>query len=307
MSIILIHIGDLFPTYINDCIKQLRVFNEYMPIYVLLEKKHHDKITENTIILIDLNELNDDEYTKTYLEKNKRKHNSLMQFRSGFWIYTTLRFFYIRKFMEKNKLSNVFHFENDMMVYMDLTKNLSKFTENYEEFAITMHFDTSCVPAFMFIKDQTAINKLVEFMMHNKFNTDMDLLANFKEHSPKTKVLPIVYPDYIKNNELISLTKVKSTNPLNYIYNYDIFLSIFDAAYIGQYVGGIDPRNIESDKSTIGFINGDAPIQCDKFEGIKWITDENNRKIPTVLVKRENIKINNLHIHSKKLYLYSSL
>lgn len=307
MSIILIHIGDLFPTYINDCIRQLRVFNEDMQIYVLLEKKHHDKITENTIILIDLNELNDDTYTKTYLEQNKRKHNSLMQFRSGFWIYTTLRFFYIRKFMEKNKLSNVFHFENDMMVYMDLTKNLSKFTENYEEFAITMHSDTSCVPAFMFIKDQTAINKLVEFMMHNKFNTDMDLLASFKEHSPQTKVLPVVYPDYIKNNELISLTKVKSKNPLNYIYNYDIFLSIFDAAYIGQYVGGIDPRNTVSDKSTIGFINGEAPIQCNKFEEIKWITDNGDRKIPTVLVNGKNIKINNLHIHSKKLHLYSSL
>jgi hypothetical protein len=144
-------------------------------------------------------------------------------------------------------------------------------------------------------------------MMRNNFRTDMDLLANFKAHSPKTKVLPVVYPDYIKNNELISLTKVKSKNPLNYIYNYDIFLSIFDAAYIGQYVGGIDPRNTESDKSTIGFINAEVPIQCNKFEEIKWITDENNRKIPTVLVNGKNIKINNLHIHSKKLNLYLSL
>ena len=103
MSIVLVHIGDLFPTYINDCIKQLRFFNKDMPIYVLLEKTHHDKMTESSINLIDLNELNNDTYVKTYLERNKRKHNSLMQFRSGFWIYTTLRFFYIRTFMEKNK------------------------------------------------------------------------------------------------------------------------------------------------------------------------------------------------------------
>jgi hypothetical protein len=170
-----------------------------------------------------------------------------------------------------------------------------------------MHFDKSCVPAFMFIKNQDAINKLVEFTMHTKFNSDMDLFAKFKDNNPKTKVLPVVYPEYIRNNELISLVKVKSEKPLNYIYNYDIFLSIFDAAYIGQYVGGIDPRNIENNKSTIGFINTEVPIQCDKFEGIKWIIDENNRKIPTVLVNGENIKINNLHIHSKKLCLYSSL
>lgn len=306
MSIILVHIGDLFPTYINACIKQLRIFNKDMPIYTLLEKKHHNKITENNVNLVNLDELNDDAQTKAYLEKNEKKHSKLMDFRSGFWIYTTLRFFYMRTFMEKNKLENVFHFENDMMVYMDLNNELSKFSDNYEELAITMHHDTSCVPAFMFIKNQKAINNLVNFMMCNEFNNDMDLLAKFKSHNQKTKTLPVVYPEYAKHNDLISIIKVKSTNVQNYIYGYDIFSSIFDGAYIGQYVGGIDPRNIGSDKSTIGFINQEVPIQCNKFEKIDWIIDDYGRKVPVVLVKGKYIKINNLHIHSKKLDLYLS-
>ena len=137
--------------------------------------------------------------------------------------------------MEKNKLSNVFHFENDMMVYMDLEKNLPKFIENYEEFAITMHFDESCVPGFMFIKDQNAMNRLVEFMMRNNFRTDMDLLANFKAHSPKTKILPVVYPDYIKNN-MFSGSYESGVRPANassiyFIKNNTFFIKKYPLFY----------------------------------------------------------------------------
>ena len=50
------------------------------------------------------------------------KFNQLSNFRNGFWISTTARFFYIEVFMTLFKETNIFHIENDIMLYQDLNK-----------------------------------------------------------------------------------------------------------------------------------------------------------------------------------------
>jgi len=78
---------------------------------------------------------------------------------------------------------------------------------------------------------------------------------------------------------------------------------IFDAAAIGQYVGGVDPRNCPGD--TRGFVNETCVIKYADEGVVIWKTDGDDVKRP--FLQRNNrqiIPIFNLHIHSKALMLY---
>jgi len=47
--------------------------------------------------------------------------SSITSFRDRFWISTTTRFFYIELFMKKYNITKLFHIENDVMLYEDLS------------------------------------------------------------------------------------------------------------------------------------------------------------------------------------------
>ena len=81
---------------------------------------------------------------------------------------------------------------------------------------------------------------------------------------------------------------------------YEKVNSIFDAAAIGQYLGGVDPRNIPYD--TTGFINEGCVFDPSNFK-YKWINSEPFM----VLENGHEVKINNLHIHSKNLKRFINL
>jgi hypothetical protein len=91
-----------------------------------------------------------------------------------------------------------------------------------------------------------------------------------------------------------------------YFYStaFDMFRSIFDAAAIGQYLGGIDPRNT-SDSSTIGFINESAVYDPRKLY-LETGIDEKGRKCYYARSQMGLWRINNLHIHSKNLTEFAS-
>lgn len=80
--------------------------------------------------------------------------------------------------------------------------------------------------------------------------------------------------------------------------NFPDFNTIFDAAAIGQYLGGVDKNNNPSD--TRGFVNETCVIKYDKYL-FHWI-EKNGLFVPHLNIDGKMIQINNLHIHSKELH-----
>jgi hypothetical protein len=77
---------------------------------------------------------------------------------------------------------------------------------------------------------------------------------------------------------------------------------IFDAAAIGQYIGGVDPQNCATDSR--GFVNETCVIKYNEEGTIVWKI-ENGIMKPFLRMKYDQeIPIFNLHIHSKQLVLY---
>ena len=117
------------------------------------------------------------------------------------------------------------------------------------------------------------------------------------------KPLPIIPTQYQWKNEMRTPSGQKSSEPENFSLNYEKFRTIFDAAAIGQYLGGVHAHG-DADL-TIGFINESCVFDCSKLK-FEWRKDYQGRYVLVGIYDGEEFFVNNLHIHSKHLKLFYS-
>jgi hypothetical protein len=193
------------------------------------------------------------------------------------------RFKVLEAYMAVYNKKSIIHIENDILVYKDLnTLNLA----SNDKILLTMDSMTRCIAGMMYIPNSVILKQCIE-LFRDDFN-DMDNWGLCHNSRPDlVDTLPI-FPLDNSIPELNALTK-----------NYPKFNCIFDAAAIGQYLGGVDPRNIKGD--TTGFINETCLINYSNYN-IIWQTDPiYNMLTPFILVNTDIIPIVNLHIHCKNL------
>ena len=293
-SLVFVHLGKELPPYIWDAIDQARLFNENTPIFLIANRPALAKIEpqslDKQLILIAAESL----ATTTAHQQFKKISRHDQRYRQGFWRYTTERFFYIHELMLQENLHNVFHLESDTMLYVSLSELLPIFCENYPGIGAIFDHPHRCIPSFIYFSTPTALQPLAAHLADNakKGICDLYTLGSFKTEygSPYVDPLPIIPPEYL------------SENPLIYSNQIETFHSIFDGAALGQYLGGIDPRNGHSEP---GFIN-EACIFNPSHLQFSWETDSEGRRIPFMTHREKRWRINNLHIHSKNLKPFSS-
>lgn len=307
-SIVFIHLGLNLPEYCIDSIKQARLFNQECKIYLITNKENinQNKKLFSEISNFDLIESESLIPSKAYLKF--LENSTLIKNNSGnFWVYTNERFFYLGKFIEQYNMQDVFHLENDVMLYVDLSSLLPTFKQYYKGLAAVFDNDDRCIASFMYIPNENAIDKLVNFFADNAHLGlfDMHMIAKFKNSYPNNFIdnLPIIMNDYIIKHGLFSTNNHTSNNFLNYSKNSSVFNSIFDAAAIGQYLGGIDHIHYNNGP---GFINETCLFNV-SYLTYQWQADNLGRSVPYAIFNNKKYKINNLHIHSKELKKFSSL
>lgn len=280
MDIILIHIGDVFPEYINDCISQLKKYN--YKIHLIIDKELFIFLNmDNNIILSDINEYIDD-----YFINYKNNYDS--NFRNGFWLSTTKRFFILKNYAIKNNILNFLHIEYDVLLYTDLSIFCNFLHNTTDDMSVVIDSNNRCIPSIMWFRDSEILIKLSEFILKNSNDNDMGILFKFFNDNDNVSNLPLI-PDI----NLEDVLNVKNNTNIIYSNYFEKSKSVFDGAAIGQYLGGVDPRNNSND--SVGFINETTIFDVSKFKYI-WISNE-----PYMVYNDMVIKINNLHIHSKKL------
>lgn len=307
-SIVFIHIGNKIPEYTETALLQARLFNPECPIILIA----------NDAAIQDF-PLKDEETNITYVACESliklSAHQAFIkqttlddQLRNGFWRYTSERFLYLQDLMVQQNLTNVFHLEYDNMLYVNLQDLLPIFTEHYKAIAATFDNDKRCIPGFMFIQNPDTMTTLANFFsqLAKLGYNDMEVLGRFRKRYGKKVIdnLPIISEAYVRKNLLISPMNHVARNKWNYCQNIELFNSIFDAAALGQYLGGIDPSLYGS--SSPGFIN-ESCVFNPSLLTYEWIADEANRSVPYAVYAGTRYRINNLHIHSKKLELFKSI
>lgn len=269
MKVILVTIGN-YQEYILDNIQQLLLFNND-DITVITNQEYFQYFEGYPITLIDCNELYDHNFNE----------NSQLDrvFRNRFMHYCSLRLFYVYSYIKKYNLKNCIHLENDVMTYIQFDKIEFKENKVYAPF----HNDILVIPGFVFIPNDKAFEPIID--QYDVCKNDMENLSKFDE----SVLLPLpVFPNIdpiIKYNKL-----------------YDEFNMIFDGAAMGQYLGGIDPRN-DGDKSP-GYVNDSCIYKYNIYQ-FEWI-NENNLWIPYLVIDSKYYRICNLHIHCKNLKKFMS-
>ena len=270
MELILVMLNN-YQEYIIDNLNNLLRFNN-KNITLITDKKFEKQFIDFNINIVfiedlDLNYIN---YINTLTKT----------FRNGFVYLTSYRFIAIYKYMKKYNSTNILHIENDVLLY----KNVD--TINFHDknkILITMDNYNRCIPGIVFIPNYLLLEECLNNFIQGK--NDMENFAICYNKLNILDTLPII--NKINNNyNLEFLSK-----------NFSNYNTIFDAAAIGQYLGGVDPRN--NLNNTIGFINETCLIDYSKYKFI-WI-NENNLNIPHIVINNINIPIVNLHIHSKNL------
>lgn len=273
MKIVLVMLNNI-QEYILDNIKNLKNHNNN-DIIIITDNKFNNYFENKDVQLINIEKL-----LPCYTEHVSKLTGS---FRNGFWNLTSYRFKAIYEYMKLYNIENIIHIENDVLIYKDMT--LFNF-HNTNKILLTMDSKKRCIPGIMFIPNCNILHKCI-----NIFNSKLDDMTNWAEcyykFNNEIDTLPIFINE--KNN---------TDNVFNILTkNFHYYNLIFDAAAIGQYLGGIDPRNKSG--NTIGFINETCIINYSKYRFV-W-KNENGLKIPYIIINENEYPIINLHIHSKNL------
>ena len=324
-NLVYIHIGKNVPDCLYDSLYQSILLHEYkVKIYVVLDDSEISNFNkqllnfncnlysksefyyENNIQVVPLSILDISLSQNLQFEEYKQtvsdKFSNLVQFRNGFWISTTARFYYIGMLMRLFSLEKVFHIENDVMLY-ETIDNLYNYVKDFYNIDNIDKIDKICmvedstdrvIPSILFFPNQDNINELTQYITatiksSTKFINDMNILGTF----PRKYVLP-AFPEHVES-------------------------IVFDGAAIGQYLGGVDYRNLPNGETselikfnnpTRGFINETADINCRNYVFFKTrvLVDSLQIpiKVPRMAEKSVLHQIANLHIHSKQLYQFSS-
>jgi hypothetical protein len=329
LNLVYVHIGKELPECFLDNIYQMLLLNySQLKVYILLDDEliedvKHRVLSLNTVYFKDNKPIgnqiqfirnslieraleNCDSY-KMYT--NCLKKFDLEKFRSGFWISTTKRFFYIWALTHLFYIDKVFHIENDVVlydslnnVYNDLLKRIGVSNGLIDQIVMVKDSPDRVIPSIMYIPDKESIIKLVDYISvtlnnSNVFLNDMSLLAG--------------YP---------------------YYYTFNVFPSqnqkyLFDGAAIGQFIDGTDIRNLPNlppvdsprykmlkyNNPTRGFVNETSIYKPDMTTFYKKLCNVDNVKIPLniMLANTESVNsvniIPNVHVHSKQLYKFSSV
>ena len=230
-------------------------------------------------------------------------------FRQGFWLHTTERFFCLETLMAKAGLEHVVHLENDVMLYAEPRALLPVLDRCYPALAATFDAPGRCVPGFVYARQAAAVTRLNQFIVQVFAHTertpnDMALLAGFRATfgARALDMLPIIpagCPHLIPGRY-----EGKTEQAETFWNRFEDFGAIFDAAAVGQFLGGVDPRNTGG-RDTAGFVNETCIFDPSRFR-YQWQTDSLGRRIPFAVDGSGVYRVNNLHIHCKDLGRFAS-
>jgi hypothetical protein len=297
--LVFVHIGKQFPKHLIYAIEQAQLFNPETPVFLLGNK---EAFTEKKLNNLNINEITIESLN---ISKNHITYNINAK-SSGFWRYTLERFLVLDDFIQQYKMFNVFHIENDVMIYFDLKDSLPIFQKCYPNMMATVFdCDQRSVPSFVYIANPETSENLSKFIAKRAHldTTDMETLSLFKDAFYGSKGhLPILIPSYANDYPMTNIFKNTAKDPKPFYNHLDDLKMIFDAAALGQFLGGIDPILGES---KIGFM-GEASVFLPMHFRFTWIKDIKSRWIPHIAYKNKQYPIANLHIHSKDLGQFSS-
>ena len=285
-----VFIGNKLPTYAISAI-QLAQISSGMKINLIAS--HQIKSCVNSLN-VEFTEL-EDFYNPIEFNEGIRKFLYSNSFRDGFWQKTLERFFVIDQYLKSSGSRTIFHAELDQMLFRtDRLVNAIEETELTGAF-FPFHTATHGCASIFYCNDPLALRDFIEFVLSAKTVTsDMQLLADWSHaQSNATFVLPTI------SSEIRSAAFLKKSE--DKLIPSMVLGGIVDAAQLGQWIGGEDPRNIpifRKPTNRHSEIGASDLLSATELGELRFELDpDQTLKIQFKDGSRTNIY--NLHFHSK--------
>lgn len=306
-SIILTHLGESVPFYIKECVHQIRVWNPTLPVYIILDPFHKEgEFFINLILLYSVNLIYTDSLVCTDHHLYFKNHfQGDTTFRKGYWKHVKERFFYIEELIQRDRLEHVISMEYDVLLYVDLNTLLEKFKTSHQTLRIVRDNDERGHPAFMYIPTVDSIHHFLMFIISiiQSPLEDMQALAAYAiSFTDKVHYLPVL-PSSINYSipHRTSHCGHKTKNPYYLSEDFDHFVTLFDSLVVGQWVGGIDSRNMGGKK--VSQYENESALYSIKEMKFEWKKNLFNFLWQPFL---DGTPLATIHVHSKSLLSFLS-
>ncbi len=310
-AFVLAYLGKL-PMYLQECVRQIRVWNPHTLLYIAHHTTSYNysiisKITQEypNVQSVGIETLTPTVFHQTF---DRRFTNLSM---NGFWKYATERFFVVEEVMRMYKLTDVFHLEVDNLIYFDYNLLLPIFQKVSQGTKMLSPSDceTRFIAGVVYIPRVESLSILNFYFSEKSQNqAEMEVMMNFsREYPDLLGTFPVIMPSY--PGKLQPQEGRAVIDETRFSRDAESFRGLFDAAALGQFVGGID--KIHNPNNTDGFVNPHAAYRWDQpcFKMV-WNTDDSKRKYLTIdyssKEKKEEWRVYSLHIHSKELSRFVS-
>lgn len=290
-ELVFVFIGDKLPNYARDSIRIAAETNG-LPIIVLGNRKLANSVPLNFCKFIEIESF----YNPNVFSSAARSISSDHRFRGGFWLKSLERFFVLSSYMHNFNVKGLLHAELDQLLF-----RVDILAENLEESGlkgvfVPLHSNQAAVASIFYCNDVSALDSLLDFPSQGKtFPNEMALIAQWVDENPEMAFpLPTLASEL--NRNLVSSDHLAKSIPGGLV----------DAAQLGQWVAGIDPKNVPINQKPVNkFVDPQSGwlLSKDQLESVRFSYLENEKKL-TCSYKEHVFYIFNLHLHSK---IHSSL
>ncbi len=214
------------------------------------------------------------------------------RFREGFWIKTSERFFVLEQYMRKFSCNALFHAELDNLVF-DLSGLSSRLNNIGAGFFCPRDSVSRGIASLTYINQVHALTEMLAICASSEmsFKNDMELLGYMLQSSSKFFSLPT------ENSFLTDKPpQWRSVSP-------PTLSGIFDAAAMGQFLFGIDPKNVGV--LLFNFFENENK-GCDLHKLRFTLDFDSHRLVVTNTEDQRSFNVYNLHVHSKQFALLAS-
>ena len=279
--IIYVYIGNKLPKYAFASLAGVKSRNNNEVILLTNARNFHKVSPEIKVVQIS------DFYDSKVFEYFKQNTVLDVNFRKGFWIHTAERFFVIKQYVQHFNYSNFYHAELDVMVF-----NLNNLSELLDKVGkglfVPRDSKDRAIASLIYCNDISVMAECCEYILFNStYGNEMAIISQFMVNNPSST---------------FSLPSESTLNQISKSPEWDFVASnicggIFDAASMGQWLFGIDPRNSPKVVSN-HFINENW--HCDPTN-LNFAYDFSESSLNVSDLSRMNTQTNVycLHIHSK--------
>ena len=238
----------------------------------------------------------DDFYDSSVFATVAPKISYYQQYKDELWLRCLERLFVLDQYTRGTQSAWVMHAELDQLTFrLDLLKDALLRLPNRGIF-VPFHDQTRAVASVLFCNQSSSLTRLLEFAQAAPyFDSEMQLLAMWGQENPdQLFALPTLRSAFGSSREL---------RPSNVeVLGFEEVGGAVDAAQLGQWVGGLDPRNVPlRERPQTKFVDSpaEALLTSDELSKISFSLRAKSSSLEVVTGTEKGLRLYNLHLHSK--------